>query len=327
MPSTNENILYFIQKSAEFLKKKSIPSPRLEAEVLLSNVLGIPRIQLYAKFDMPLAETEKETYRDWIKKRADHTPTAYILKQKNFYGYEFYVDENVLIPRPETEELVEYALKFMESKPVNPDPIQILDLCSGSGCIGISFAKEFQKRIHFKDNKISVSFSDISPKALEISKKNANVILNSYTETHSKQIKLETESESVVSPASHTYKIPDLCFYESNLFQSIPEDRKFDLILTNPPYVLKEEYNELEPEVKKEPEIALVVKDFSEFHRELLTTAHLRLNPKGVLIVETNPNKIQDLRQIGEEIGYSTEIIQDISKRDHFLLLHKTNSR
>jgi len=154
-----DTILYVLTKSQEYLKSKLVSSYRLDAELLLADTLKMNRVNLYTKFDQKLTEEQKNIYRDKIKQRGTHKPVAYILGNKNFYKYNFLVNENVLIPRPETEELVEWVLQE------NTDnEIEVLDLATGSGCIAICLSKE---RPNWK-----LAASDISGPALEVAKEN-----------------------------------------------------------------------------------------------------------------------------------------------------------
>jgi release factor glutamine methyltransferase len=298
----NHSLLYFIQKSTEFLTKKGIPSPRLEAELLISHILKFSRIQLYTKFDLELGEIQREEYRSLIKKRAEFTPTAYLLGSKNFFGYDYAVDERVLIPRPETEELVDYALKNLPSQEKFSSPessdesgkelIKVLDLCCGSGCIGISFALEN------KFSKTQIHFVDISKDALDVTRINATALFTKH---------------------NHSELLEESKFIESDLLSSLPKEEKYDLILSNPPYVLPEEEGSLSAEVLKEPKLALVVEDFNEFHTRLLMQAKVHLSETGYLWMETNPLKMYDLVKIAENLGWKTEVVKDLSGKERFL--------
>lgn len=355
--SENTNLLYFIQRSTDFLKKKGIPHPRLEAEILLSHVLNIPRIQLYARFDMPLSEKEKESYRDLVKRRGDFTPTAYIIGSKNFYGYEFFVDENVLIPRPETEELVEKALKIIKEKMDHDSPLQILDLCSGSGCIGTTIA------LQLTDRNLFIDFLDISDKALAISEKNWNSLVlsnsgnkntsgNNNTTTitntnNNTSNNTKTADSNNNKTTTHSKNPPQARFLESDLFADLPlpppsttpdsfasssaisastesspsqSNTLYHCILSNPPYVLPEEESGLSPEVRKEPRLALVVDDFLGFHRRLLADAKPRLHADGFLLLETNPDLMPQLIELSNSLGFHSSPVLDLSGKERFLL-------
>lgn len=149
-----------LKVSAEFLGQKGITAPRLQAEELLSHVLGIPRIELYMQFDRPLVEAELEKMREYIKLRARRMPWQYIVGQVQFLGSTFEIDHHVLIPRLETEILAEMVVKELPETSVT-----IWDICCGSGCLGIGIKK--------KRPDCSVILSDISVNAVEVAKKNS----------------------------------------------------------------------------------------------------------------------------------------------------------
>ena len=128
-----------LQKTIQFFKDKNFDTPRLDAELLISHALKIPRIQLYVKFDSPLNESEVNLCREYVKRRTAGEPVAYIIEEKGFYGHNFKVKSGVLIPRPETEMIVDEVLKDFKKNP--KDHVRILDLGAGTGCIGLSILK------------------------------------------------------------------------------------------------------------------------------------------------------------------------------------------
>jgi release factor glutamine methyltransferase len=159
-----DTILYVLTKSQEYLKTKGILNPRLDAEILLSELLSLQRIKLYTNFERKLTEPEKDQYRDKIKRRGNNEPVAYIVGKKSFYKSEFKVNSSVLIPRPETEELLEWILSenSLSSRTV-------LDLGTGSGCIAISLKLERPEW--------NVTALDISDDALQLAIENSNQLL------------------------------------------------------------------------------------------------------------------------------------------------------
>jgi release factor glutamine methyltransferase len=276
-----DTILYVLTKSKEYLEQKNIPNPRLDAEVLLSDSLQLERIKLYSNFDRKLSEVEKDNYRNRIKSRADFKPVAYITNKKAFYKSIFYVNESVLIPRPETEELVEWCLSF--SKP--EDNQSLLDLGTGSGCIGISIQLE---RPNFQ-----VEFSDISESALEIAKQNIKDLVSKK----------------------------EFVFYHSDLFDKI--DKTYSTIISNPPYIpLTEKESMMEDVVGFEPHTALFVDDILIFHRKLFRAAKLKLNTDGNLFLETHPDYIDEIAKIALEEKFTEFTIKkDYSNKKRFLKL------
>jgi len=154
---TTRDVLAF---AAEDFKKRGLESPRLEAEILLCHVLACPRLHLYTEFDRPLVEGELNTYRNAITRRRNGEPAAYIIGKKEFWSLEFEVNPSVLIPRPETEILVEHALERLRGGH------RALDLCTGSGCIAIALAVE--------KPELQVDAVDISEAACQVAERNAS---------------------------------------------------------------------------------------------------------------------------------------------------------
>ena len=208
-------ILDVLSWTTEYFKSKKITNPRLDAELIISYVLKIKRLDIYLKFDQPLISSEKSKIREYVKRRGQREPLQYIIGEIDFYNCKIKVNGNVLIPRPETEYMVDIIIKE------NFKPRKILDLCTGSGAIAISLKKQLID--------VNVKASDISENALELAKKNA--IINKS----------------------------DIQFIHSDLFEDIHE--KFDLIVSNPPYVDENIYKTLEPEIFFEPKLALVSSD------------------------------------------------------------------
>jgi release factor glutamine methyltransferase len=266
-----ENVYTLLKTATKFLKSKGLSESKSDAEVLLSFVLQTKRSKL------PLLRSQKPTdkqmlqYENYVLKRSNREPLAYITGFANFMGFELKVDKNVLIPRPETEILVEVALKIAKEK----NKKSVLDLCTGSGCIAISLAKLGV----FED----IVASDISVNALAIAKE--NVLINNAS---------------------------NIKFIESDIFEKIP-DCKFDMIVSNPPYVTEYEYADLEPELKFEPKKALTAQDDGLFfYKEIATNITKYLTDNGYIILELNSNKAEDIRQLFSDNKYANiEIIND----------------
>ena len=186
-------------------------------------------------------------------------PIDYIINKKNFYGYDFFVNEDVLIPRPETEELVKWILDDNNNLTGTK---KVIDLCSGSGCIGIVISKE--------NNNMDVTLSDVSDKALEVCNRN-KIIFNPGV----KLIKLDLNSK-------------------------LQHHEKYDLIVSNPPYLSRDEANEIGENVKYEPEIALFAPRNKplHFYEKIFEFASTNLNKNGEIYLEINPNFIKDFRQL-----------------------------
>ncbi|TGL03230.1 peptide chain release factor N(5)-glutamine methyltransferase [Leptospira bouyouniensis] len=285
-------LLYYLKRSTEFLEKKEIPNPRVDAEWILADLLNLPRIKLYSQFEMPLSQKEIDLYRERIVERSKRKPVAYITGKKGFHQFEYLVSENVLIPRPETEELVDYLYKQRETLANEfPNGLEIWDLCSGSGCIGLSLSLLLKPNL--------VVLSDISEKAIETSKSNAE-----------------------------KYNLTNVKFYVSSLDETLPSEMQFDVIVSNPPYIPESEKKDIMPDVLDyEPHLALFVSDIVSFHRDLFNSVKQRLKPGGWFLMETHPNYIQELETLAVSLGFvSTNRILDSSKKERFLFL-KTESK
>lgn len=282
MQPEKDTILYVLTKSHEYLKSKEIPQARLDAEVLLADTLGLERIQLYTKFDLKLSETQKDIYRNRIKERGNRKPVAYILGKKHFFKSIFIVNPSVLIPRPETEELVEWVL--YENQKEN---LRVLDVGTGSGCIAISLKLE---RPTWK-----LFVSDVSKEALLVAQENSQ-ILNSNLEA----------------------------FFLSDLFESIPP-QKYDIIVSNPPYIPVSEKPIIEKEVLDyEPHLALFLDEPKFFWERLIKSSMNYLEENGSLYLETHPSYAEPILEIGRTIGFKEGTIKkDLSQKQRFVKLKK----
>jgi len=257
-------ILRLLQWTTEHLKKSGSPSPRLDAEVLLAEARGCQRIDLYAAFNEEPPESVKAIFRDSIKRRAAGEPVAYIVGKKEFFSLPFHVTSDCLIPRGETEHVVIECLdrlkkyQRIEESGSEPKAIRIVDVCTGSGCIAITIAKESAK---FGAN-INVTAIDLSADALAIAAENVR----------------RHEVSELVS------------LDEGDLLASIP-DRSVDFIVSNPPYVSKAELLELDRGVRDyEPKMALVSGPTGlEIVERLVAQSADKLVPGGWLIFELSP--------------------------------------
>jgi release factor glutamine methyltransferase len=209
-----------LDRTTLFFKEKKIDTARFDAEILLSSSLGIRRIDLYLKFDQPLDETELERCRALVRRRSTGEPVAYILGSKGFMGFDFEVNSAVLIPRPETELLVERALAWVHESSKEKEALNILDLGTGSGCIGISLLKSLPNA--------KCTFVDLSTEALLVAKKNAE------------SLGVLDRSEFINIDAA-----------------KFATDKAFDLVLANPPYIAQDDVNVQESVKKFEPHLAL----------------------------------------------------------------------
>lgn len=223
-------ILEILNYSAGYLKEKGISEPRLNAELLMAEVLNCKRLDLYLQFDKPLIDIEKKKYKEHLFRRVKREPLQYILGHTNFYGYNIEISNSVFIPRPDTEVLVEEVLKYFRDY---GNEINILEIASGSGCIAVALTSEL-KKLNKKFNYFGI---DINIETLKIAEKNLknNNCLNAHL------LEYDFLSENF------SYKSIENKF---NL--------KLNCIVSNPPYIPIEEYNKLDDEVKLfEPKAAL----------------------------------------------------------------------
>ncbi|MCX6173584.1 MAG: peptide chain release factor N(5)-glutamine methyltransferase [Ignavibacteriales bacterium] len=255
-------VLESLQLSTDFLEKKGIESPRLNAELLLSEILKCKRLDLYLKFDQPLKENEVDIYREWITRRGKFEPLQYIIGNVEFYGLPFKVTPDVLIPRPETEILVEEVIKFCKDKP----GLKILDIGTGSGNISISLAKNL-------DN-VEIIAVDISEKALSIARENA--VAN----------RVEEKIHFITADVKNY-----VCSYQ------------FDIIVSNPPYVSKEEYPILQNEIKNyEPMVAVTdSSDGLDLYRTIAERAQILFKNNGKIFLEVGKDQEKFIADILEK--------------------------
>ncbi|HEU4581882.1 MAG TPA: peptide chain release factor N(5)-glutamine methyltransferase [Polyangiaceae bacterium] len=236
--------------ATEDLKRRGLEeSPRLDAELLLGHALGVDRVKLIVDSQRPLQEDELGRFRELVLRRRRHEPIAYILGEREFYGLRFSVNRHVLIPRPDTETLVNVALIRTAARDLHG---RALDVCTGSGCVAIAFAKERPTW--------QVSGSDLSTEALAVARHNA--------------LRLGT--------------IWNLDFRHSDLLEQIDRGTRFDLIMANPPYIPDAEVPTLSPDVKNhEPAAALCGgPDGLALIRRLVKAAPSLLAEGGVLALE-----------------------------------------
>ncbi|MBN2589815.1 MAG: peptide chain release factor N(5)-glutamine methyltransferase [Sedimentisphaerales bacterium] len=236
----------------QYLKDKGIESPRLHAELLLSNILGLKRIELYTQHDKQVSKQDLDKLHVLVKRAGLHEPIAYLVGKTEFYSLEIEVSKDCLIPRPETELLVQRAIEFLRMR----DGIQsVCDLCTGSGCIAVAIAKNFPQA-----NLIA---TDISDQALLIAARN--------TEKFNLQNRIKLLSGDLFDPV-----IPQL------------DTGKFDLIVSNPPYVSNIEYEKLDKNVKDhEPQIALLAgHDGLDIYKRIIEKVDTFLKPNAALILE-----------------------------------------
>ncbi|MGN1167040.1 MAG: peptide chain release factor N(5)-glutamine methyltransferase [Lachnospiraceae bacterium] len=269
------------RQGAEKLKRAKIAEADLDAWYLLEYVTGISKALYYADPDREIDEEKKEKYNYLLEKRSQRIPLQHLTKEQEFMGINFFVNEHVLIPRQDTETLVEEALKVVE------DGDRILDMCTGSGCILLSIL------MHAKADNIKGTGTDISEEALKVAKENAENLC------------IKTE------------------FVQGDLFENIPPDRKFDLIVSNPPYICTSEIEKLEEEVRlHDPYIALDGKeDGLYFYRKIIKDSVLYMNRGGRLMFEIGCEQGKDVEKLMKEAGYTDiSIKKDLAALDRVVI-------
>ena len=280
-----ENLDIF-NKSVEYLKKNGVPSALVDTEYIFSEALKVSRNTLKYSMSREIKEEDKNKIREMLMLRAkSRKPLQYILGEWEFYGLPFKVRENVLIPRPDTEILVEQCIQLMREI----EEPNILDIGSGSGAISIAIANELKSS--------SVTGVDINEDAIELA--NENKVLN---------------------------KVENVNFMKSDLFEKLDEDFKYDLIVSNPPYISKEEYETLMPEVKNyEPQNALTdLGDGLYFYREISKLAGEYLKDTGYLAYEIGYNQAKDVTKILQNNNFDIlSVIKDYGGNDRVVIAKK----
>ena len=269
----------------EYFGQKGVESPRLDAEVMLSHVLGKQRIYLYVHFDEPLQAEELAAYRTMIKQRIDRVPVAYILGEKEFMGLTFKVTPDTLVPRPDTEILVQAAVDRL--KQWTDGTVRLADIGTGSGAICLSVLSML--------DGVTADTVDISPAARAVAEENAATL---------------GLSERVT-------------FHTGDLLTPIRE-QQFTAILSNPPYIPEADIQELAPEVRcKEPMTALSGgRDGLDFYRRLCDEAPAMLTDDGFMAFEVGIHQAEDVAQLAEAspLIVRTEILKDYAGIDRVVV-------
>lgn len=264
-----------LEEGSKYLIDSKIEDGKIDAWYLFSFVFDVNRPRYFLEIDKPASQAQYNKYMNLIKTRSKHVPLQYIMGYTEFMGLKFKVNEHVLIPRQDTEVLVEEVMKVSRDK-------DILDLCTGSGCIIISLKKL---------GKINKGIgSDISKESLKVAKENA------------------------------TFNEADVGFVESNLFDNI--EGKFDIIVSNPPYIPYDDIQDLSMEVRyHEPHLALDGKeDGLYFYKQIAKDVKKYLKPKGLLFFEIGYNQAESLVAILESKGFNDiEVVKDLTGLDRII--------
>lgn len=282
MVVAGRTLLDVLRLSTTYLAEHGSATPRLDAELLCAHALGLRRIDVYLQFDRPLREDELDTTREFVRRRARGEPVAYLTGVREFYGRPFAVDPSVLIPRPETETLVDVALRHLRDAPDDPREARIADLGTGSGCIAVSLAAEMPG--------LRVVATDISAAALTVAQRNA--------ERHGVEERIT--------------------FVQGSWGDAL--EGAFDMVVSNPPYVTVEELADAAPDVRDfEPHVALLGgADGLDVYRALLGSLHGTLRDGARLLFEIDPRRAETVSSLITDAfaGAETVVVQDLAGHD-----------
>lgn len=262
-------VLELLNLTTTFFEQKGIDSARLNAELLLAETLKCKRLDLYLAFDKPVKDEEVNHFREFIRRRGNREPLQYILGYVDFYGLNFFVNKDVLIPRQETEILVETIINHTDKE----TELNIMDIGTGSGIIAVCLANNLPN--------VKIIAVDKSKEALTIAKQNA-------------------EKNNVAER---------ITFIEIDVLNtSLAVNTKFDIIVSNPPYVSQKEFSSLQKEiVSHEPDFA--VTDFSDgliFYRKIIVSAKTLLNENGKIFFEVGAGQAEEVKSIFKENNFSS---------------------
>lgn len=264
--------------ATNYLESKDVPDAKRSIDLIICQIMNLERIDLYLKFDLPLNQFELNEIKDKIKRLISGEPLQYVMGEVEFYGLKFKVNESVLIPRPETEELVDL---IVEDNKLKKD-LKILDIGCGSGCIGISLAKKL-----FGSKVFSI---DISEGAIELSKSNANL----------------NDAQNIE-------------FYVLDILNKVPKT-KFDVIVSNPPYISTKEFDLLDKNVREfEPRVALTDEDDGlKFYRRFYELFEKMLEKDGIFYFENSFDQGEKLLEAFSK-KYNSMAISDINGIKRFI--------
>lgn len=286
------SLLEIINKTTDFLASKGVDSARLNAEQLVGHALGLKRMQLYLQFERLLTEAELENIRPLVKRRARREPLQHILGHVEWGGLRLKCDARALVPRPETEELLELVLTRIRPSPDVEPPLRVLDLGTGTGALALALAQAWPSA--------EIIAVDRSPDALTLAAENAAAL------TLDQRVRL----------------------LASDWFAALPAEARFDVIVSNPPYLTHTEVAEAEPEVRDhDPLAALAAPDSGLADlRRIIAEAPSRLAPSGWLFLETgvaqHPALLADAARAGLT---AAESLRDLRGRDRFIVARSSS--
>ena len=276
-----------LKTAIEKLKNKNIEDASMKVKMILSDTLNKEKEYLLVHDQDELDEDVLKVFDERLNKLISGKPIQYILNKQDFMGLHFYVDENVLIPQPDTENLVEEVIKISKTLKMSKEHLKVLDMCTGSGAIAVSLSKYVDKALIYA--------SDISINALDVAKKNA-------------------KSNSL-----------DITFIHSDLFNDIEISNQFDIIVSNPPYIETEVIKSLSKEVQEEPIIALDGgKDGLDFYREIIKCAKEYLIKDGYLVLEIGYDQKDSVIKLLQDNDYKNIYSKkDLSGNDRVVVGQK----
>jgi release factor glutamine methyltransferase len=279
--------------TTEYLKKLNMEWPHLEAEILLAHALDLKRIGLYTNYERILRAEELSRFKQLIQRRSKHEPIAYITGNQPFMSLDFHVDRSVLIPRPETEKLVEVVIDLIKSSIVHRPSSLVADIGTGSGAIAVSLTKYLPQ--------IKVIGIDSSANAVKIAQKNAE-----------------------------RHKVNDRCeFVVGDMLNQFDDTCKFDIVASNPPYIPTADINALQADVKDyEPREALDGgEDGLLYIKKLIQDSPKYLKDDGYLMFEFGINQADNIMELTKDKFEETKIIKDASGVERLYLGRKKSSR
>lgn len=276
-----KNIRLCIKEAVEILGEREYMNPLLDAQLLLAYAIGRDKLYIMINMNEKVADKDQKLFYSLVQKRKEGCPLQYITKSQEFMGLDFYIEEGVLIPRPDTENIVEYILDMIKTDFDDNRSIKILDIGAGSGAIGCSLARYGSKSL--------VYAIDISDVAVKVSKKNKERLgLDNYE------------------------------IFEMDIFDDVWEEfNGFDIVVSNPPYIPEEDVEGLQVEVSKyEPKLALVGgKSGYDYYKRIIDIMERLLKPGGVLVMEHGYNQSEKIvKMLNDKKGINrVEIINDLS--------------
>ncbi len=276
-------VLSMLEWATAFFEEKNVNSPRMSIEWLLADVLSVKRLDLYLEYDRPLSTAELDTLRPYVKRRAAHEPLQYITGTADFHNISLNVAPGVLIPRQETEQLVDWILQLHPNRP----NFTVLDVGTGSGCIPIALKNERPDW--------DVYAIDISEEALQQAQKNAEL----------NEVEVHFAQDDLFNPTRFT-------------------DTTFNLIISNPPYILHSEKPALDDEVKNyEPEVALFCNSTQEMYGAIEKLARSFLKPEGSVYLELHEHFSPEVSALFTTDYWKVETKNDYSDKPRFLKTSK----